>query len=91
MESKELFSEDDVIYMKEAWNKLCTDLIEVSPAVKDNWFTKLDKCYREKQRFYHNWFHIKKLNFIFESYSALIYNKALFALSLWFHDAIYDP
>jgi len=60
-------------------------------ATVEKYWKKFNTLYREPQRFYHNFYHISKLHFIFECFKPLIPHKQNFLLALWFHDAIYDP
>ena len=52
--------------------------------------------YREPQRHYHNFFHLRKLYDFYDSSVGLgqieeAPDRHTFLYSLWFHDVIYDP
>ena len=54
-------------------------------------YEKLLSAYDEKHRFYHNKSHIDAVLKSLDKASALTENKNEIELSLWFHDAIYQP
>lgn len=62
----------------------------------------MDQRYREGQRYYHNFFHMRKLYTFFDEHVSPIIMQEVpkgsvkavtetFLYSLWFHDIIYDP
>ncbi|CDW71990.1 UNKNOWN [Stylonychia lemnae] len=72
---------------------------QASSHTQQQWWNKFTQLYHEPQRFYHNLYHLNKL-YDFYELNILQSNPELlksdsdhstFLLSLWFHDAIYDP
>ncbi len=56
----------------------------------DSAFKMLDVLYSDKNRFYHNWDHIKNCLDEFSAARYLAVHTNEVELALWFHDAIYD-
>lgn len=54
-------------------------------------FRELDARYREPQRFYHTWLHILSCLTELDKARPLCADAAAVELSLWYHDAVYDP
>jgi predicted metal-dependent HD superfamily phosphohydrolase len=57
----------------------------------DTWFGRLQKCYSESHRHYHNASHIVECLREFDSSRHLTRQPIAVELAIWFHDAIYDP
>lgn len=97
MEAKRiLFTEEDVASLKGRWMEVCPSL------VAERYWEVMDQRYREGQRYYHNFFHMRKLYTFFDEHVAPIIIQEIpkgsvkavtetFLYSLWFHDIIYDP
>ena len=98
MEAKRiLFTEEDVAYLKGRWMEVCP------PSVGERYWEVMDQRYREGQRYYHNFFHMRKLYKFFDEHVTPIIRQEevpkeavkaatdTFLYSLWFHDIIYDP
>ena len=97
MEAKRiLFTEEDVANLKYRWMEMCP------PTVAERYWDVMDQRYREGQRYYHNFFHMRRLYKFFDEHVAAIFIQEApkeavrdvtetFLYSLWFHDIIYDP
>jgi len=57
----------------------------------DKWFNIVRNHYSEPWRYYHTIKHIEELLLYFDSYREKLKRPELCALSIWFHDVIYDP
>ena len=57
-ENRILFTEDDISYLKGRWFEFQQS---INQDLKTKYWQIFDVKYREPQRFYHNFFHLKKL------------------------------
>ena len=70
------------------WNRINGEL-GVETSLSAYWFTRLCALYSQPHRFYHTLTHILSL---FRSAQAVLPSLSPYlSLSIWFHDAIYDP
>jgi len=93
-----LYTEEDVKSLKPRWLELFPHQVDIA----ETYWTKFDSLYRENQRHYHNFFHMRKLYLFFDEVAFPILNREMpndklkasvdtFLYSLWFHDIVYDP
>jgi predicted metal-dependent HD superfamily phosphohydrolase len=72
MEAKRiLFTEDDVAKLKGRWMEVCP------PIVADKYWEVMNQRYREGQRHYHNFFHMRKLYTFFDEHVAPIIKQEI--------------
>lgn len=80
--------------LRSFWTRLVLETIgeELRP-IGQEWLRKLLALYAEHQRYYHNSQHMAELAQLFEDEEirGLIRNPTTVALSIFFHDAIYQP
>lgn len=88
-----LYTEEDVAYLRGRWLNLHSGDLGVK------YWGIFDKLYREPQRHYHNFYHLRRLYSFFDEDALPILAKfedpkfgtTAFEYSLWFHDVVYDP
>ena len=57
--------------------------------VDDVWKQKIVDLFNEDQRYYHNYFHIKRLLAEYSTYQPIA--DPVIEQAIWFHDIIYQP
>jgi len=84
------FNDKDVTFLKSQWDNLLSFYLSDKTA-KEAAFQLLQVQYSEKNRFYHNFSHVKVLLKLFESFDNKIQASQAIKFSIWFHDVIYNP
>ncbi|MBT9394961.1 hypothetical protein KLP40_17480 [Hymenobacter sp. NST-14] len=75
--------------MQTHWNALVTPLLP-DTALRDDTYRQLESAYSGPGRHYHNLTHIRALLDTVDQHAALVHDRAVVELAIWFHDAVYD-
>lgn len=70
-EDRILYSENDIEYLKQRWFSINPNLLEVN----EKYWNLFDRLYREPQRHYHNFFHLKKLYEFYDFHAVSLLNS----------------
>jgi len=83
------FDDKDIASLKSQWDNL-SSFYPSDKAIQDKAFQVLKERYSEKNRFYHNFSHVKALLKLFESFTNKIHDPNAIKFSIWFHDVTYN-
>ncbi len=75
--------------MQTRWNALVTPLLP-DAALRDATYQQLAVAYSDPGRHYHNLRHVQNLLDTVDQYTALMADREVVELAVWFHDAVYD-
>lgn len=78
----------DKAELETIWSRISEELA-VETSLSAYWFTRLCALYSQPHRFYHTLTHI--LSIFRSAYAVFPSFSPFLSLSIWFHDAIYDP
>ena len=59
--------------------------------LKSSIFEKLDRCYSESHRFYHNWDHIIYCLEQYDLIQGKLHDPVAVEIAIWFHDSVFYP
>jgi predicted metal-dependent HD superfamily phosphohydrolase len=77
--------------VKETWESLCHDIVELSPEIERTIWTTIESRYCEPLRAYHTLEHIHDLIIISRQFKTEISDYTTLLLAIIFHDIVYDP
>lgn len=80
----------NLTYLEQHWYHLLSTL-SVSQPIATKWWECCVTQYTQKQRFYHNLSHLQHLHQLWEVYHNSLEHPTEIALSIWFHDWVYEP
>ena len=83
------FNDQDIAFLKSQWDNL-SSFYPSDKTAQEAAFQLLQVQYSEKNRFYHNFSHVKVLLKLFESFDNKTQDPKAIKFSIWFHDVIYD-
>ena len=75
--------------MQTRWNSLVAPFVP-DTARRDTTYQQLTAAYSGPGRHYHNLRHVQALLDTVEEYAALVHDREVVELAVWFHDAVYD-